>query len=101
MKFLHLFNKSPSTHDGFAKIQGYENIKDLVRREFQSAFCRPTSPSNTLFLQDILDMKSGVYFDGSNSTNRTKIICIDGIDKMSRQFQNQLLQSNQVILRNE
>jgi MoxR-like ATPase len=41
-----------------------------------------------------------VYFDGSNTTNRIldvleekrpKIICIDELDKMSRQFQNQLL----------
>jgi MoxR-like ATPase len=45
-------------------------------------------------------MKSGVYIDGSNTTNRIldvlkerrpKIICIDELDKMSRQFQNQLL----------
>jgi len=50
-------------------------------------------------------MKSGarissVYFDGSNTTNRIldvlqerrpKIICIDELDKMSRTFQNQVL----------
>ena len=45
-------------------------------------------------------MKSGMYFDGSNTTSRIldvleekrpKIICIDEVDKMSRQFQNQLL----------
>src|SRR5215472_8638495 len=101
MKFLHLFNKSPSTHDAFAKIQGYEDIKDLVRlgRELQSAFCRPTS-SKTLFLQGILEMKRGVYFDGSNTTNRIldvlqekrpNIICLDELDKMSRQSQCQLL----------
>ena len=45
-------------------------------------------------------MKSGVYFDGSNTTSRLldvlqerrpKIICIDELDKMSRQFQNQFL----------
>ena len=45
-------------------------------------------------------MKSGVYFDGSNTTNRIldvlqerrpKIICIDELDKMPRTFQNQLL----------
>jgi MoxR-like ATPase len=45
-------------------------------------------------------MKSDLYFDGSNTTNRIldvlqerrpKIICIDELDKMSRQFQNQLL----------
>jgi len=36
MKFLHLFNKSSSAYDGFAKIQGYEDIKDLVRRVLDS-----------------------------------------------------------------
>jgi len=45
-------------------------------------------------------MKSGVYFDGSNTTsrildmleeNKPKIICIDELDEMSRQLQNQLL----------
>lgn len=44
--------------------------------------------------------KDGVYFDGSNTTSRIldvlekerpKIICIDELDKMSRTFQNQLL----------
>src|SRR5215467_12492964 len=53
-----------------------------------------------VFLQGILEMKSGVYFDGNNTMNiildvlqerRPKIICIDELDKMSRQFQNQLL----------
>jgi MoxR-like ATPase len=57
--------------------------------------------AKTLFLLDILDTrKDGVYFDGSNTTSkildvleekRPKIICIDELDKMSRQFQNQLL----------
>jgi MoxR-like ATPase len=44
--------------------------------------------------------KNGVYFDGSNTTNRIrdvleeerpKIICIDELDKLPRNFQNQLL----------
>jgi hypothetical protein len=44
--------------------------------------------------------KNGVYFDGSNTTNRIldvleqerpKVICIDELDKMPRIFQNQLL----------
>jgi MoxR-like ATPase len=44
--------------------------------------------------------KDGVYFDGSNTTNRIldvleeerpKVICIDELDKMSKTFQNQLL----------
>jgi MoxR-like ATPase len=46
------------------------------------------------------EFKKGVYFDGSNTTNgmldvleeeRPKIICIDELDKMPREFQNQLL----------
>jgi replication-associated recombination protein RarA len=101
MKFLHLF-----TYDSFAKIQGYEDIKDIVRRVLESdenyklLFVGPPSSSKTLFLQGILKMKSGVYFDGSNTTNRIldvleekrpKIICIDELDKMPRTFQNQLL----------
>jgi replication-associated recombination protein RarA len=105
MKFLHLFNKS-STAAGFAKIQRYEDIKDIVRRALDSdenynlLFVGPPSSSKTLFLQGILEMKSGVYFDGSNTTNRIldvlaekrpKIICIDELDKMPRTFQNQLL----------
>src|SRR5215470_16431420 len=106
MKFLHLFNKSSSTYDGFAKIQGYEDIKDIVRRVLESdenynlLFVGPPTSSKTLFLQGILEMKSGVYFDGSNTTNRIpdvleekrpKVIRIDELDKMSRHFQNQLL----------
>jgi MoxR-like ATPase len=47
-----------------------------------------------------LECRQGVYFDGSNTTNRIldvleeerpRVICIDELDKMSRQFQNQLL----------
>jgi replication-associated recombination protein RarA len=103
MKFLHLFNKS---YDSFAKIQGYEDIKYIVRRVLESdenynlLFVGPPASSKTLLLQGILEMKSGVYFDGSNATNRIldvleekrpKIICIDELDKIPRTFQNQLL----------
>src|SRR5215467_2733577 len=106
MKFLHLFNKSSSAYDGFARIQGYEDIKDIVRRALDSGenhnllFVGPPASSKTLFLQGILEMKSGVFFDGSNTTGRIldvlqekrpNIICIDELDKMSTQFQNQLL----------
>src|SRR5215831_17631377 len=104
MKFLHLFNKSSAA--GFAKIQGYEDIKDIVRHALDSnenynlLFVGPPASSKTLFLQGILEMKSGVYLDGSNTTNRildvlqerrSKIICIDELDKMARQFQEKLL----------
>jgi len=102
MKFLHLF-----TYDGLAKIQGYEDIKDIVRRALDSdenynlLFVGTPASSKTLFLQGILEIrKDGVYFDGSNTTNRIldvleerrpKIICIDELDKMPLRFQNQLL----------
>ena len=106
MKFLHLFNKSSSAA-AFAKIQGYEDIKDIVRRALDSdenynlLFVGTHASSKTLFLQGMLEIrKDGVYFDGSNTTNRIldvleegrpKIICIDELDKMPRTFQNQLL----------
>ena len=104
--FLHLFNKSSSAA-AFAKIQGYEDIKDIVRRVLESdenynlLFVGTPASSKTLFLQGILEIrKDGVYFDGSNTTTRIldvleegrpKIICIDELDKMPRTFQNQLL----------
>jgi MoxR-like ATPase len=62
--------------------------------------CTPPTSAKTLFLLGILEFKNGVYFDGSNTTNRIldvleeerpKIICIDELDKLSRRFQNQLL----------
>src|ERR1700739_172556 len=104
MKFLHL---SSSAYDGLAKIQGYEDIKDIVRHALDSdenytlLFVGTPTTSKTLVLQGILETrKDGVYFDGSNTTNRIldvleeerpKIICIDELDKMPRTFQNQLL----------
>jgi undecaprenyl pyrophosphate synthase len=111
MKFFHLFNKSSSRHDGFARIQGYEDIKDIVRRVLDSdenynlLFVGAASSSETLFLQDVLEMKRGVYFDGSNTTNRildvleekrVKVICIDELDKMPKQFQERLLKSGHI-----
>jgi MoxR-like ATPase len=62
--------------------------------------CGPPASAKTLFLLGILECRRGVYFDGSNTTNRIldvlqeerpRVICIDELDKMSRQFQNQLL----------
>ena len=101
---MDLFNKS---YDGFAKIQGYEDIKDIVRRVLESdenynlLFIGSPATAKTLFLLGILDTrKDGVYFDGSNTTSRIldvlkekmpKVICIDELDKMSKQFQEKLL----------
>jgi replication-associated recombination protein RarA len=106
MKFLHhLFSSDKPT--GLDKIEGYQDIKDIVTRVLDSEdsynllFVGAPSSSKTLFLMSILEIrKDGVYFDGSNTTNRildvleekrSRIICVDEMDKMSRQFQNQLL----------
>ena len=73
MKFLHLFHKEVE----FGNIEGYDDIKDIVRRALDSyenynlLLCAPPASAKTLFLLGILDMrKDGVYFDGSNTTNR-------------------------------
>ncbi|MGA9151767.1 MAG: AAA family ATPase [Candidatus Nitrosopolaris sp.] len=104
MKFLSLFHKSQQS--SFNTIQNYDDIKDIVRRALDSEdnynllFVGPPASAKTLFLTGILELKDGVYFDGSNTTNRIldvleeerpKIICIDELDKMSKSWQNQLL----------
>jgi len=74
MKFLHLhlFHKEV----GFGNIQGHDDIKDLVRRALSSEenynllLCGPPASAKTLFLLGILECRKGVYFDGSNTTNR-------------------------------
>jgi Holliday junction resolvasome RuvABC ATP-dependent DNA helicase subunit len=62
--------------------------------------CGPPASAKTLFLVGILECRKGVYFDGSNTTSRIldvlqeqrpKIILIDELDKLSRNFQDQLL----------
>ena len=102
MKFLHLH----LFHKEFGNIEAYDDIKYLVRRVLDSdenynlLFVGPPASAKTLFLLGILECRKGVYFDGSNTTNRIldvleeerpRVICIDELDKMSRQFQNQLL----------
>jgi uncharacterized membrane protein (Fun14 family) len=88
-------------------MQARQYIRPLVRRaldaeeNYNLLFIGPPASAKTLFLLGILDMrKDGVYFDGSNTTNRildiledkrTKVILLDEIDKMGRVFQNQLL----------
>ncbi|MGC2681685.1 MAG: ATP-binding protein [Candidatus Nitrosopolaris sp.] len=99
---LDLFRKEIE----FNNIHGYDDIKDLVRRaldaedNYNLLFIGPPSSAKTLFLSGILESKKGVYFDGSNTTNRIldvleekrpKIICIEELDKMPRQFQEKLL----------
>jgi MoxR-like ATPase len=99
---LDLFHKEI----GFNNIQGYDDIKDIVRRvldaedNYNLLFVGPPASAKTLFLLGILESKKGVYFDGSNTTNRIldvleqkrpKTICIDELDKMPKQFQDKLL----------
>ena len=104
MKFLHLhlFHREVE----FGNIVEYDDIKALVRRVLSSdenynlLFCGPPASAKTLFLLGILECRKGVFFDGSNTTSRIldvleeerpRVICIDELDKMSRQFQNPLL----------
>jgi holliday junction DNA helicase RuvB len=99
---LDLFRKEIE----FNNIQGYDDLRDIVRRaldaedNYNLLFVGPPASAKTLFLLGILESKKGVYFDGSNTTNRIldvldekrpKIICIDELDKMPRQFQEKLL----------
>jgi hypothetical protein len=99
---LDLFRKEIE----FNNIQGYDDIKDIVKRaldaeaNYNLLFIGPPASAKTLFLLGITEYKKGVYFDGSNTTNRIldvlegkrpKIICIDELDKMPKQFQEKLL----------
>ena len=102
MKFLHhLFsNNKPS---GFDKIDGYDDIKKMRALDSEDNY-------NLLFTgppckcKDTFPMRHPWHEKGwnyqSNTTNRflnvleeerPKIICIDELHKMSRTFQNQLL----------
>jgi MoxR-like ATPase len=99
---LDLFRKEVD----FVNIQGYDDIKDIVKRaldaedNYNLLFVGPPASSKTLFLLGIIEYRKGAYFDGSNTTNRIldvledrrpKIICIDELDKMPKQFQDKLL----------
>lgn len=91
----------------FDNIEGYSDIKEIVQRALDSEesynllFCGPPASSKTLFLLGIQEIrKDAVYLDGSNTTNRIldileekrpKIILLDEAEKMSKNFQNQLL----------
>ena len=56
----------------FNNIQGYDDIKDLVRRALEAEdnynllFIGPPASAKTLFLSGILESRKGVYFDGLN-----------------------------------
>ncbi len=77
MKFLHLFHAEVE----FGNIQGYDDIKHIVRRALESdenynlLLCGPPASAKILFLLGILDCRNGVYFDGSNATNPCLLPC--------------------------
>jgi holliday junction DNA helicase RuvB len=102
MKFLQIFHKSRTCKD-FTDIEGYEDVKDIVRRaldaedNYNLLFTGPPASAKTLFLLGINEREDDcVYFDCSNTTNRIleerpKVILLDEIDKMSRTWQGKLL----------
>jgi hypothetical protein len=69
---LDLFRKESE----FENIQGYNDIKDIVKRaldaedNYNLLFIGPPASAKTLFLLGIMEYKKGAYFDGSNTTNR-------------------------------
>jgi hypothetical protein len=85
----------------FKNIRGYDDINDVVRRaidaenNYNLLFIGPPASAKTLFLLGMLESKKGVYFDGSNATNRildvleekrAKIICIDELQEKLLNF---------------
>jgi hypothetical protein len=67
MKFLdHVFSSNKRT--GFDKIEGYEDIKDIVMRALDSEenynllFVGPPASAKTLFLLGILDMRKSLEY---------------------------------------
>lgn len=93
----------------FSKIVGYEDVKDVINRALDSdenlniLLDGPPASAKSLFLREIQENKKDcLYFDATNSTgpamldtlnnNRgAKIILIDELEKMARNFQNMLL----------
>jgi len=87
-------------------ISGYKDIKQLICRALHSRdsinilFWGEPASSKTMFLMELAKEKGAVYFDCTNTTNkilqvldeeRPRIILLDEVDKMPRQFQEKLL----------
>jgi hypothetical protein len=85
LKFLHLFHKEAE----FGNIEGYDDIKDIARRalwaedNYNLLFIGPPACAKTLFLLGILQRRKGVYFDGSNTTNRILDVLEKVLSKVS------------------
>jgi replication-associated recombination protein RarA len=86
----------------FSSIAEYDDLKTIViraletRENYNLLFVGPPTSAKTLFLYG----REGEYFDCTNTTNRIldvleekrpKIICLDELDKMPRNFQEKLL----------
>ena len=86
---LDLFRKEI----GFENIQGYDDIKDIVRRavdaedNYNLLFIGPPASAKTLFLMGILESKMGLYFDGSDTTNRVLDVLETELCKAPKQIQ--------------
>jgi len=103
-KVMHL--KEPqevdTTPKGFDKIDGFNDIKKIVRAAIHDdkrqgiLFIGPPACSKTLFLEAVIEEAGeGLYFDGTNTTNkildvlneeRPNIVCIDEFEKMPKNF---------------
>jgi len=107
MKFFHNLLNIEKKQTTFDKIQGYDDIKEIVKRALNGSdtynliFIGSPASGKTLFLEGIMEIrKDAVYFDATNMTNRIldileekrpKIICIDEIEKASKNWQEKLL----------
>jgi len=92
---------------GFDLIVGHDDVKDIVQRALDSQetvnllLIGPPASAKTLFLEGIAEESQDcLYFDGTNTTNKIfdelnlhkpSVICIDELEKMKRNYQNQLL----------
>jgi replication-associated recombination protein RarA len=87
----------------FENICGFDGVKDVIRRildseeNFNLLLIGQAPSAKTLFLLGIIEARKAVYFNVYNQSvdmldkQRPKIICIDELDKMSKDFQNHLL----------
>lgn len=107
MKFFNFKSVFHKKQVDFNNIEGYQDIKNIINRALESEdnynilLCGKPACAKSLFLQGIMEYeKDAVFLDGSNTTSkildvieekRPKIILLDEIGLMSRQFQGMLL----------
>ena len=105
---LHLPTKEHRFEKAFENIEGYDDVKEIVRLALDSEdavnmiFIGPPASAKTLFLNGIMEYGGAraKFFDATNTTNRIldvldierpKIICLDEIEKMPKNFQEKML----------